>query len=57
MGEKKLSDGNESVLSANLEEDAEVNKSWHSYLKSYFAHHCDVLLIVESILLAPLSLS
>ena len=27
MGEKKLSDGNESVMSANLEEDAEVNKS------------------------------
>lgn len=57
MGEKKLSDGNESVMSANLEEDAEVNKSWHPYLKSDLAHHCDVLLIEESILLAPLSLS
>ena len=57
MGEKKLSDRNESVMSANLEEDAEVNKSWHPYLKSDLAHHCDVLLIEESILLAPLSLS
>ena len=54
MGEKELKDGNESVMSANLEEDAEVNKSWHPYLKS---DHRDVLLIVESILLAPLSLS
>ena len=57
MGEKKLSDGNEIVMHANLEEDAGVSKSWHSILKSYFAHHCDVLLIVDSILLAPLSLS
>ena len=37
-------------MSANLEEDAEVNKSLQ-------AHHCGVSLIVESILLAPLSLS
>ena len=57
MGEKKLSDGNESVMSANLEEDAEVNKSWHPYLEPDLAHHCDVLLTVESMLLAPLSLS
>ena len=32
-------------MSANLEEDTKVSKSWHPYLKSYFAHHCDVLLI------------
>ena len=53
MGEKKLSDGNESVMSANLEEDAEENKSWHPYLKPDLAHHCSVSLIMESILLAP----
>ena len=57
MGEKKLSDGNESAISANLEEDAVVHKSWHPNLKLDLTHHCDVLLIVESILLAPLSLS
>ena len=57
MGEKKLRDENESVMSANLEEDVEVNKSCHRYLKSDLAHHCDVFLIVESILLAPLLLS
>ena len=51
-GENKLSDGNESVMSANLEEEAQVSKSWHPYLKLYFAHHFDALLIVESILLA-----
>ena len=45
MGENKLSGGNVSVMSANLEESAEVNKSWHLYL------------IVESILMAPLTLS
>ena len=39
----------ESVRSANLEEDAEVNKSWHPYPKLDLAHHCDVLLIVKSI--------
>ena len=54
MGEKKLSDGDESVMSANLEEDAEVNKSWHHYLKVDLAHHSNALLIVESILLVPL---
>ena len=57
MGKKKLSDGNESVMSVNLDEDAEGNRSWHPYLKLDLAHHCDFLLIVESILLAPLSLS
>ena len=57
MGEKKLGHGNESVMSANLEEDAEVNKSWHPYLKSDLPYHCDVLLIVEWNLPAPLSLS
>ena len=51
MGEKKLSDGNESVMSVNFEENAEVNKSWHLYLKPDLAHHYDVLLMVESILL------
>ena len=35
MGEKKLSDGNESVMCANLEEDAGVNNS-------DLAHHCGV---------------
>ena len=57
MGENKLSDGNESVMSANLEENAEVNKSWDPYLKPDLANPCDVLLIVELILLAPLLLS
>ena len=57
MGEKKLSDGHESVMSANLEEDTEVNKSWHPYLKPDLVHHCHVLLTVKSILQAPLSLS
>ena len=57
MGEKKLSDGNESVMSANSEEDPEVIKSWHPHLKQDLARHCDVLPIVKSILLAPLSLS
>ena len=56
MGENKLSGGNVSVMSANLEESAEVNKSWHLYLKPDLAHHHDVLLIVESILMAPLTL-
>ena len=41
MGDKELSDGNESVMTANLEEDAEVKKSWHPYLKLHLAHHCD----------------
>ena len=27
-------------MSANLEGDAEISKSWHPYLKSYFAHRC-----------------
>lgn len=57
MGEKKLSDGNETVMSADLEEDAEESKSWYPYLQLDSAHHCDVLVIVESILLAPSSLS
>jgi len=57
MGEKKLSDGNEIIMFANLEENAEVNKSWHPYLKPDLANHCDLSLIVESILLALLSLS
>ena len=38
----------------NLEENAEVKKSWHPYLKPDVAHHCDVFLTVESILLAPI---
>ena len=46
-----------SVISAKLEEDTEVNKSWYLYLKPDLAHHRSDLLIVESILLAPLSLS
>ena len=47
MGDKKkLNDGNESVMSANLEEDTEVNKAWHPYLKSDLAHYCNVLFIV-----------
>ena len=33
-------------MSANLE-DAEVNKSWHPYLKPDLVHHCDVLLTVN----------
>ena len=57
MGEKKYSDENESVMSANLEKDAGVNKSLHPYLKSDLAHHYDVLLIAQSIFLAPLPLS
>ena len=32
-------------MSANLEEDEEVNKSWHPYLKSDLAHHWGVSLI------------
>ena len=44
-------------MPANLEENAEVNRPWHPYLKLDLTHHCDVLLIVESILLAPLLLS
>lgn len=57
MGERKLSYGNESIISANSEENAELNKSWYPYPKPDLAHHYDVLLIVESILLALLSLS
>ena len=38
MGENKLSNGNESVMPANLKEDAEVNKSWDHYLKPDLAH-------------------
>jgi len=56
MEEKKLSDGNESVMSVNWE-DAEVIKSWYPYLNQDLARHCDVLPIVESTLLAPLSLN
>ena len=40
MGEKKLNDGNESAMSANVEEEVEVNKSWYPYLKPDLAHHC-----------------
>jgi len=57
MGEKQLSNGNKSVMSANLEENAVVKKPWHPYLKTDLTHNCDVLLIVEPILQALLSLS
>ena len=39
MRKKKLSDGNEGIMSANLEKDVKVNKSWHPYLKPDLAHH------------------
>ena len=54
MGEKKLSDGNGSVMSANLEDAEAIITSLHHCISTSLRY---VLLTVELILLAPLSLT
>ena len=57
MGEEKIKRWKRDCNVCKLGDNAEVNKSRHPYLKPDLAQHCDVLFIVESVLLALLSLN